>query len=79
MMKYKEMYVSKVSDPNDEFVFWTYFIVHERSAGKRDRFNLFRIDQHMERIERLGCELTLGHCRKIVQKIDRSIVTLKGR
>ena len=40
--------------------------VLNRFAGKRERFTLWRMCG--DRVERRGCELPLGHCRRIVKE-----------
>ena len=51
----------------DQFVFWTYMICHV-SSGRGSRYNLIRVDDRCERMERLGCEITLEDCRELIAK-----------
>lgn len=60
-----EVYVGKMPDPNDELLYWTYMICRCRT-GHNVRYHLIRIDNLTEKMERLGCELPLDHCRQII-------------
>jgi len=54
-----------VAEPKTDF--WTYLICRVVS-GRRNRFNVIRIDSCCEKMETLGRELTLGHCRNIIKE-----------
>jgi len=75
----KEVYRSNQPDPaGDEYTFWTYMICKCVSDGKRRRYHLIRIDSCAERMERLGCELPLGFCRRLIRKYQPNIKTKTG-
>ena len=63
----REVFNSGREDENG--IFWTYLICHVES-GLPFRFDLIRIDSLCEKMERLGCELTLDHCRQLIKKYD---------
>ena len=61
----KETFMGKVATGKDQCTFWTYLICRVR-AGGFPRYDLLRINNTTDRMERLGCELPLGHCRTIL-------------
>ena len=63
----KETFRGEGEEPPD-YTFWTYLIVPEPAAGRKERYHLFRVDCCVDKMERLGHELTLGHCRKIIKQ-----------
>lgn len=63
----KETFVGSRSDPNDMWKFWTYMICRLNS-GDRSKYNLIRIDNVCENMQRLGCELPLKLCREIIKR-----------
>jgi hypothetical protein len=62
-----EVYVSKAADPTDKWVFWTYMICRVR-AGHHRVYNLIRIDNLCDKMQCLGRELPLSHCRRIIRE-----------
>lgn len=69
----KEVYVGTEGDPRDEFLFWTYMICFVPTNGQI-KYNLIRIDNVCEKMERLGCELTIAHCRQIIKSYEPSYI-----
>lgn len=61
----KEVHVGTVGHGKDGLLHWTYLICRVDS-GRHRRYNLIRIDNCCSKMERLGCELTLAHCRKLI-------------
>ena len=66
----KEVFEGKVPD-EDELTFWTYLICRVR-ADRSHKYDLLRINNTTDRMERLGCELTLEHCREILHSHEPS-------
>lgn len=64
----KEVHVGR-RPHGDGFLFWTYMICRVRS-GRAYRYDLIRIDNCSEHMERLGCELTLAHCRRLIAEYE---------
>lgn len=70
-----ETYIGETADPNDDLCFWTYIIcVAPHAPGTK--YHLIRVDNVVEKMERLGCELSLRQCRKIVKEHDSDTVKL---
>lgn len=59
----KEVFVGKVAD--NWLTFWTYLVCRVRAGGP-SRYDLIRINNTTDRMERLGCELPLYYCREIL-------------
>jgi hypothetical protein len=76
LISVKEVYVGKESDPRDDLLFWTYMICSVHS-GRAKRYNLIRIDNVCEKMERLGCELTFAHCRQLIKSHEPSYIVGK--
>lgn len=58
------------SDPN--LLFWTYIICFIGDHGKGNRYDLIKVDNLTDRMERLGKELPLEDCREIIKKHEPS-------
>jgi len=61
----KEYFVNRIADRNDEF--WSYYIFHEKDAGKPRKYNVIRINATCEKMEVLGRELSLKQSRMIIE------------
>ena len=65
-----EVYPGTTPHGEDGLLFWTYLIC-EVEAGRHDsRFNLIRIDNCCKDMETLGRELTLEHCRRLIDESE---------
>jgi hypothetical protein len=51
-----------------EGTFWTYLICGVGDHGRGPRYDLIRIDNVVETMQRLGCELTLERCEELVRE-----------
>jgi len=61
----KEVHVGKVPH-GDGLLYWTYLICRVYGGRRVPEYNLIRIDNVCERMERLGCELPLARCRELI-------------
>lgn len=71
--KVKEVHVG-TKPHGDGWVFWTYLICVVNSGRRGCGYNLIRIDNVCDKMEVLGRELTLGHCRSLIIKAEMSDV-----
>ena len=65
----KELHTTIVAHPiDDDWDDYFNYLICRVHSGRRDRYNLIRIDSLCDKMERLGCELTLDHCRRIIKE-----------
>ncbi len=65
----KELHATIVGHPiDDEWDDYFNYLICRVRAGRCPRYNLIRIDSLCDKMERLGCELTLDHCRRIIKE-----------
>jgi len=65
----REIFNSQEED--EKGIFWTYLICHVTS-NEPFVYNLIRIDDCCEKMERLGCELPLDYCRQLIKSKEPS-------
>lgn len=65
----KECHVGTTAH-GDGFLFWTYLICKVHSGRRGHGHDLIRIDNVCETMEVLGRELTLRHCRRLIQEAE---------
>jgi hypothetical protein len=66
----KEVHVGTVAQGADGLLYWTYMICGVPTNRRRKRYNLIRIDNVCENMERLGCELPLKDCRRLIRDYE---------
>lgn len=60
----------------DGFLFWTYMICRVYSGRRDSQYNLIRIDNVCERMERLGCELSFKRCMELIKEWEAKDVNV---
>lgn len=63
----KEVHIGMTPHGKDQLTFWTYMICRVDS-GRAPKYNLIRIDNTCDKMERLGCELSLKRCRELIRE-----------
>lgn len=66
----KEVHVGTVGHGKDGLQYWTYMICGVPSGSRSRRYHLIRIDNVCETMERLGCELPLKDCWRLIHEYE---------